>query len=120
MPKKRAPQALEQEIMTYLWAADAPVTPSQARQAIAPELAYTTVMTVFVRLWRKGRLDRAANGRSYDYWPVVSEATHRAEQMQTTLDASADRSAVLSRFVDALGPDDAAELRRLLEPGADG
>lgn len=119
MVKKRAPRELEREIMTYMWAAEAPATPGQAHQAVAPELAYTTVMTVFVRLWEKGRLNRAAAGRGYVYWPSQTEAAHRAEQMQTTLDSCTDRLAVLSRFVDALGPDDADELRRLLESEAD-
>ena len=115
MAKRRARQALEQEIMTYLWAADAPVTPREVHRALTPDLAYTTVMTVFVRLWQKGRLEREAKGRGYVYWPVMTEAAHQAEQMQTTLDASADRRAVLSRFVDSLGSDEADELRRLLD-----
>jgi len=103
--------------MTFLWAAGAPVTTSETHHAVAPELAYTTVMTVLGRLHRKGLLDRATKGRGYVYWPVQSEAAHRAYQMTTVLGHSADRSAVLNRFVGELGQTDIDELRRLLGSG---
>lgn len=100
--------------MAYVWATDAPATPAQVHQAIAPDLAYTTVMTVLTRLWSKGLLTREPVGRGFAYAPVRSEAEHRAQQMQTTLDESLDRSAVLSSFAESLTVRDARTLRRLL------
>jgi predicted transcriptional regulator len=107
--------ALEDEIMTYLWATTMPATPAEVHQAVAPDLAYTTVMTVLTRLWTKELLSREPKGRGFSYAPVRTEAEHRAEQMQTTLDDSGDRDAVLSSFVASLKSKDATILRRLLE-----
>jgi len=106
--------ALEDEIMAYLWATTTPATPAEVHQAIAPDLAYTTVMTVLTRLWTKELLTREPKGRGFAYAPVQTEAEHRAEQMQTTLDDSRDREGVLSSFVASLNDRDAKRLRRLL------
>lgn len=114
MNAKRAMGALEDEIMAYLWTIDAPTTPGEVHAAIAPDLAYTTVMTVLTRLWDKGILGRQPKGRGYAYSPVRSEADHRAGQMRSTLDASDDRNAVLSSFVQALTPRDLTRLRTLI------
>ena len=114
-PATRRPMGgLEDEIMAYLWAAAAPATPAEVHQAVAPDLAYTTVMTVMTRLWAKELLTRESKGRGYAYSPVRTEAEHRAEVMQTTLDHSADREAVLSSFVASLNRSDAEKLRNLL------
>lgn len=53
MGERRAMGALEDEIMMYLWAIDGPATPADVHAAVAPELAYTTVMTILTRLWQK-------------------------------------------------------------------
>jgi len=107
--------ALEDEVMEYLWATEGPATPAEVHQAVAPDLAYTTVMTVLTRLWTKELLTREAKGRAFAYSPVRSEAQHRAELMQTALDDSADREAVLSSFVASLSRADVKRLRSLLK-----
>ena len=107
-------RALADHVMAYLWAVEEAAAP-EVHQAVAPDLAYTTVTTVLSRLWDKGRVERARRGRSYVYSPVRSEAEHRADTMTTTLGASADRAAVLSNFVDALTANDVAVLRDLLD-----
>ncbi len=118
MSAKRPMGALEEEVMTYLWTTDAPVTPAEVHQAVAPELAYTTVMTILSRLLEKGRLARGQRGRAYTYEPVRSEAEHRADAMQTTLVDAGDRAAVLSQFVESLDAEDAKVLRKLLRRGS--
>ncbi len=100
--------------MEFLWTGDGPATPAEVHSSVAPELAYTTVMTVLTRLWEKGRLTRERQGRAYVYSPVLSEAQHRADTMQTSLDQAGDRAAVLSSFVETLSSEDAAELRKIL------
>lgn len=115
MTTRRPMGALEDEIMAYLWATECAATTAEVHQAVAPDLAYTTVMTVLTRLWAKELLTREAKGRGYAYRPVRSEAQHRAEMMQNTLENSADRAAVLSSFVASLSPADARSLRRLLK-----
>ncbi len=117
MAGRRPMGALEDEIMVYLWAIDAAATPADVHQAVAPELAYTTVMTVLTRLWQKDLLIRDRQGRAYSYRPVQSEADHRAGRMQTTLVDADDRSAVLSSFVASLDAKDAKTLKKLLKPG---
>ncbi|MDH3293512.1 MAG: BlaI/MecI/CopY family transcriptional regulator [Acidimicrobiia bacterium] len=111
---RRAMGALEDEVMAYLWATESPATPAEVHQAVAPELAYTTVMTVLTRLWTKEVLTREAKGRGFTYSPVRSEAQHRADLMQDALRNSADRAAVLSSFVASLSRADAKKLRTLL------
>lgn len=114
MTARRPMGALENEVMTYMWATTTPAIPAEVHQAIAPDLAYTTVMTVLSRLWAKGLLTREPKGRGYAYAPVQTEAEHRAEEMQSTLERSDDRGAVLSSFVSSLSRKDAERLRRLL------
>lgn len=115
MTTRRPMGALEDEIMAYLWATGSSATTAEVHQAVAPDLAYTTVMTVLTRLWAKERLTREARGRGFAYSPVRSEAQYRAELMQNTLEKSADRAAVLSSFVASLSRADAKRLRNLLE-----
>lgn len=100
--------------MDYLWMIDDPATPSEVHEAVAPELAYTTVMTVLSRLYDKGRLERDRQGRAYAYQAVRSEAEHRADEMASSLVDAGDRAAVLSQFVASLDADDAKTLRKLL------
>ena len=114
MNERRAIGALEDEIMSYLWVVDSPSTPAEVHASVAPELAYTTIMTVLTRLWQKGLLDRERTGRAFAYRPTRSEADHRAEEMQATLADAANRDAVLSSFVDALDTNDLSVLKKLL------
>jgi predicted transcriptional regulator len=111
---KRPKGGLEEEVMEFLWRTDAPAPPGVVHQAVAPELAYTTVMTILSRLYEKGRLTRELEGRAYVYEPVRTEAEYRANSMQTTLIDAGDRAAVLSRFVDSLEAQDASTLKKLL------
>jgi predicted transcriptional regulator len=114
MAVKRPMGGLEEEVMEFLWQTDGSVTPAVVHKAVAPELAYTTVMTILSRLYDKGRLTRGQQGRAYTYEPIRTEAEHRAEEMQATLIDAGDRAAVLSRFVDYLDSQDAKTLRKLL------
>ena len=110
---------LEADVLRILWADPDPKTPREVRDALATrgrDLSYTTVMTVLVRLWRKGGLERAPRGRSFAYRPVMSREDATALRMRDLLDAAGDPSLALSRFVDAIDDDDRAALRRLLGP----
>ncbi len=116
VPRPMGP--LESEVMEYLWAVGSGI-PSEVQAALGGDLAYTTVMTILTRLWKKGLLERERTGRAFTYRPVESQAEHRARGMRSTLDQASDREAVLSRFVDELSDRDARVLRRLLEAGPD-
>lgn len=114
MSNRRPTGQLEAAVLEFLWAVGEPSTPGDVHEAVAPDLAYTTVMTVLTRLHAKGALERVRHGRAFAYWPSQAEANHRADRMRDQLDAAGDRHAVLSSFVDALTSAEAEELRRIL------
>ena len=114
MTDRRSTGELEESVLQYLWVVGEPSTPAEVHAAIAPDLAYTTVMTVLSRIFKKGLLERERHGRAYAYRPVAGEAIHRAEQMHEHLGAAGDKHAVLSSFIETLSVDEATELRQLL------
>ena len=107
--------ALEADVLRHLWHAAEPATPGQVHESLGADVAYTTVMTVLTRLWRKGLVDRNQQGRAYAYRPLVSEADYAAKRMRDALGEAQNREAVLGRFVDTLSPRDAKALRRVLD-----
>ena len=114
MAARRGMGELESEVMARLWAAGKPVTPSQVRDALGSDLAYTTVMTILGRLWEKGLAQRERRGRAYAYWPSLSQEELTAQRMRTALDRAGNREKTLARFVDSLSSKDARSLRRIL------
>jgi len=106
---------LERAVMDVLWDQGGWLTPGEVHQRLQdPDLAYTTVMTILVRLWRKRRVERQRDGRAYAYHPVATREETMAALMEEVLARATDRSAVLNHFVDAMDPADRAQLRRLL------
>jgi predicted transcriptional regulator len=77
-------------------------------------LAYTTVMTILVRLWRKARVERQRDSRADAYHPVVTREQYVAARMEEVLAEARERAAGLSHFLDGMDPADRAQLRRLL------
>jgi predicted transcriptional regulator len=107
---------LENQVLNVLWAADGACTPRAVHAALGSErdLAYTTVMTILVRLWRKGLVDREPAGRAFAYKPVESRDERVASRMGELLAGAGDRSAALAGFVDALPDDELEALRRII------
>jgi predicted transcriptional regulator len=103
--------------MDALWEQGGWLTPGEVHVALEQhgyELAYTTVMTVLVRLWQKQRVERQRDGRAYAYHPVITREQYVASRMEEVLEAARDRSAALGHFLDTLAPADRVQLRRLL------
>lgn len=100
-----------------LVAGGGPMTTGQVRDVIGGDLAYTTVMTVLVRMHTKGLATRERIGRSYTYTAVVDDAAVTAHQIHRLLDARGDRAAVLTRFASGLSAEESRLLVDLL--GAD-
>src|SRR5882762_9500688 len=73
---------LEFAVLTALWASEGPMVPAEVQAALGGDLAYTTVMTILVRLHDKGTIERSKVGRAYAYRPVVAEAEVVAEQVR--------------------------------------
>ncbi|MBA2624088.1 MAG: BlaI/MecI/CopY family transcriptional regulator [Acidimicrobiia bacterium] len=113
--ERRGTGELEAEVLAALWSVEPdPATPSDVQAALGSDLAYTTVMTILSRLWKKGLVERERQGRAYAYRPLLSEAELAARRMQAQLDRTKDREAALSRFVDALPKRDERVLRRII------
>lgn len=107
---------LEAAVMDVLWDRGGWLTPGEVHDVMAADrpLAYSTVMTILVRLWQKGRLERQRDGRAYAYRPLQSREEHTASRMRELLVRTRERPKVLARFVESLPAADRAQLRRLL------
>ena len=58
MTARRSTGQLEGAVLEYLWAVGEPSTPGEVHDSVAPDLAYTTVMTVLNRLHKMGAGER--------------------------------------------------------------
>lgn len=114
--KQLAGGQLEAVVMGILWDLGGWSTPGEVHEVVSGEraLAYNTVLTILMRLFDKGRLERQRDGRAYAYRPLVSREEYAAARMEQLLDDAKDRPAALARFLDHLGDADRAQLRRLL------
>ncbi len=61
----------ELDVMGVLWEAGS-ATVAEVRDALADELAYTTVLTVLRTLEEKGYVAHAEEGKAYRYRPLVA------------------------------------------------
>jgi predicted transcriptional regulator len=105
---------LERAVMELLWAADGPVAATVLREGLADRgVALTTVHTVLTRLEQKGFVLHD-DARPRRFSPRASREDHAAELMHEVLGRSADRQAVLARFVGGVDADEARLLRELL------
>ena len=110
---------LEAMVMDVLWDRGGWLTPRETHEIISSRrtLAYTTVMTILVRLWQKGRLERQRDGRAYVYRPTQTREEYVAASMRSLLTRVGDRPAALAHFVESLPPADRDQLRRVLKTG---
>jgi predicted transcriptional regulator len=108
---------LERRVMDVLWDDGGQLTPAEvnARLDTERELAYTTVMTVLVRLFDKGLVTRQRRGRAWEYRSVLGREEQAAQRMNAMLRDGGDQSISLARFVDNMSAKERAELQRLLD-----
>jgi predicted transcriptional regulator len=108
---------LEAAVMGVLWDRGGWSTPGEVHEVLVERraLTYTTVMTILVRLWQKGRLRRERDGRAFAYRPVHSREEEAAARMSEVLTKSGNRPEALSFFLESLSASDRAQLRRLLK-----
>ncbi len=111
---------LEQRVLELLWRRTRALSVREAQAALGGEFAYTTVMTTLDRLYKKGMLDRARDGRAYRYSPRTSAEGFAVARLRGWLERLlGHRSArpLLSTFVDAVSEHDQEllpELERLV------
>jgi predicted transcriptional regulator len=110
---------LELAVMDCVWKQGGPVTVPDVHGLLSKErkLAYTTTMTVMSRLHEKGMLGRREERRPYTYWAAIGREDYLADLMLGPLAEVGDRKAVLARFVERIGPSDAAVLADLVREG---
>lgn len=113
---KAATGELEAAVMDVLWSSSGWLTPGEVHETLAADrdLAYNTVMTILVRLWNKGRVDRQRDGRAFAYIALESREEWAAARMDQVLAEVGDRPAVLSLLLDKMSRADRDQLRRLL------
>lgn len=110
----------ELSIMEILWGRQ-DVSVREVHQDLArrESVAYTTVMTIADRLWRKGLLRRRKEGNAWLYTPVATREKFVATCLERVLDAFLPdlNEAALSRFVDGIAKEKPGlldDLERLL------
>src|ERR1700738_1428319 len=110
---------LERAVMDHLWSSRGPQPVRQVHEALSAQrdLAYTTIMTVLQRLAKKNLVVQHRDDRAHRYAPMhgrdvlVAGLTADAPDQAA---ASGSREAALVHFVDRVGADEAAALRRAL------
>ena len=109
---------LERTVMDRLWQAGGPLSAADLRDDLADRgLALTTVHTVLTRLEQKGFVTHD-DARPRRFTARGSREEHAAELMHQVLGQSADRQAVLARFVGSVSDEEARMLRELLADDA--
>ncbi len=76
---------LELRIMQVIWKRGSS-TVAEVQAAMRPPLAYTTVQTVLNILERKGKLNRALEGRAFVYAAKVSEEKAYGQSLRDLID----------------------------------
>lgn len=108
--------SLEGAVLGVLWDSDVPLKPGDVldRLDIEPAVAYSTVLTILRRLWKKDLVKRTKDGKAYLYWPTRSREEQVAATMADAFSGATDSSAALGHFVQHLSADQASALRRAL------
>lgn len=105
---------LEAAVLGVLWASQQPMVPADVLAELDNDLAYSTVLTILVRLHRKGTIQRTRHGRAHAYSPLIAEADVVTGQVRRMLRDATDRNTVVHAFLAGLEPGDEALLRELL------
>lgn len=105
--------------MSALWESGPLATPQVHALVGRPrQLAYTTVLTILQRLYRKGLLLRTESGKLHIYRPAITQeefSARRGHDMAATfVELGASGAAALLYEAERLDPDLIALLRRLL------
>lgn len=106
--------------MTRVWRWNRPVTVREVLEDLLTEreIAYTTVMTVLDKLYRKGWLRRDRADRAYRYEPVSSREAYTAALMNDAWATSDNPAAALVHFFGLMSPEQRSALRDALRVSA--
>jgi len=111
---------LELAIMKSMWRRRSAIV-REVQADLLPErkLAYTTVMTVMDRLFKKGALRRTKKSRAHLFEPTFTESEARAEALNGLIDSYFDGSKVrLGQYLDLQTKIPAKKIQRRSHPGS--
>ena len=116
---------LERDVMEQVWRlGEVPVRAvlEALNESADRERAYTTVMTVMLKLEQKGLLTRRREGKTDHYAPVLTEEQYMEARARADLDAMLERYGdvalvAVARQMESLDPSRRAQLRRLARRG---
>jgi BlaI family transcriptional regulator, penicillinase repressor len=113
--------ALERKMLEEVWSRGN-VTVRELVEAGSMRLAYTTIMTTLDRLFKKGLLQRSAEGKAFRYSPSCTREEFprfvAVTGIRQWIESAEASTLSLSYFVDAISVHDARlldELRELVE-----
>jgi len=116
-PEKTTLTKLELQIMQVIWRLG-PSNVAAVQEALAQDLAYTTVQTMLNILERKGKLKRTLRGRAFEYSATVSEAkasTHAVRDLVDRMFGGSSEELVMSLLKSRqIDPKKIAELSKRL------
>lgn len=77
--------AAEEEIMQVLWRLEKAFVKEVVAELPEPKPAYNTVSTIIRILEKKGFVDHAAFGKTFQYFPILSKAAYQKQSTKTLL-----------------------------------
>lgn len=108
----------ELDVMALLWQAGSG-TVAEVREALADDLAYTTVLTILRTLQEKGYVRPVAEGRAHRYFPTVTQQQAGKSVLARVLDKvfAGSSESLLTQLVSdrSVDPDKLRRLRKLLD-----
>lgn len=108
----------ELDLMNVLWDLG-PSTVAEVREALADDLAYTTVLTLLRVMEEKGLVTHEEEGRAHRYRPLVARGDARSSALRriTRRLFSGDPELLVTRMVEdeALSTEELERLRDLLD-----
>lgn len=112
---RRPDGALEHDVLSVLWNAERPLLPGEINERLDGGYAYTSVATILSRLLAKGLVQRSPAGRAFTYKAAIDEPGLAVKRIGEVLDASSDRSQVLSRLIGGLSARETKAIKVLLD-----
>src|SRR4051812_32588161 len=108
----------ELDVMAVLWSTGSG-TVAEVRDALADDLAYTTVLTVLRTLQEKGYVRPVAEGRAHRYFPTVTQEQAGKSVLGRVLDKvfAGSTESLLTQLVSdrTVHPEELRRLRKLLD-----
>ncbi|MER5628322.1 BlaI/MecI/CopY family transcriptional regulator [Streptosporangium sp. NPDC002544] len=108
---------LETAIMDRMWSRQRPASVRDVFEDLRRDrtIAYTTVMTVMDKLYKKGLLCRHPEGRAYLYEPALTHEAYTAQIMRDAFAHGGNQAVTLVHFLERLTPNEQAALGTALK-----